>query len=51
MSLDHVEVVRVNYSLLDVLADVGGLSGALVAFIPAVLILLNYNYVETLMAT
>lgn len=47
MNLDLLEVQRSGYTILDVLADVGGLDGILVQFSSLVIGILNFNTLES----
>ena len=47
MNLDLLEVQRSGYTILDVLADVGGLDGILVQFSSLVISILNFNTLES----
>ena len=46
MSLDLTVVERTGYTVLDILADVGGLQGFLVSGIAGLLSVLNHNYLD-----
>ena len=43
MSLDQTVVERNNYTILDVLSDVGGLESVIASAISLILSILNYN--------
>ena len=51
MSLDQQVVERTNYTILDVLSDVGGLESVIASAIALVLSILNYNNLDSTMIT
>ena len=51
MSLDRHEIVRTVYSVLDVLASIGGVTNALMRIITFFVLLLIYNYDKYMFST
>ncbi len=51
MNLDQTVIERSNYTILDVLSDVGGLESVIGSFIAIVLSVLNYNKLDSTMIT
>ena len=51
LSLDRLEMVRTVYSLLDVLASIGGVTNALMRIITFCVMLLIYNYEKYMFST
>ena len=51
MNLDQLVVERDGYTILDILADVGGLLGLLTTGIQLFLNILNHKHLEIYMAT
>ena len=51
MSLDQTVIERSNYTILDVLSDVGGLESVVASTIALVLSILNYNNLDSAMIT
>jgi hypothetical protein len=49
MSLDSTVFERSNYTLLDVLSDVGGLESVIAAVVSFILSILNYNNLDNMM--
>lgn len=51
MSLDQTVIERSNYTILDVLSDVGGLASVVASTIALILSILNYNHLDNTMIT
>lgn len=51
MNLDQNVVKRINYSVLDLFADVGGMMRALTVFIEFGVIVLSFNKVDDFLVT
>ncbi len=51
MSLDQTVIERSNYTILDVLSDVGGLESVIASAIALVLSIMNYNNLDSTMIT
>ena len=51
MSLDQTVIERSNYTILDVLSDVGGLESVIASGIALVLSILNYNNLDSTLIT
>ena len=50
-SLNQLLTAREGYTVLDLLSDVGGLSGGLVVIFSFVISILNYEYMNNFMAS
>ena len=50
-NLDLTEVQREGYTFLDVLSDIGGVISGLVSVLVFIVSLLNYNHLESYMAS
>ena len=51
MSMDLTIIERDGYTSLDILSDIGGLQGILNAGFSVILILFNYKYLDSYLAT
>ena len=51
MSMDQTLIVRSGYTVLDLLSDVGGLQGILIAGISIILSTLNHNHLGNYLAS
>ena len=50
-NLDQTVLIKISYTTLDVLANVGGLATALSKLVVAIIGLMNYNQLENFMAS
>lgn len=51
MSLDLTAINRNGYTILDVLSDIGGIQGILITSVSIILAILNYNNLDSYMAS
>ena len=51
MSMDLTLIERDGYTFLDILSDIGGLQGILSAVVSVILIIFNYKYLDSYLAT